>query len=195
MRVAIALALLTAACGGGGGATTPPPTSPPPAASTGCTIPFETETLRPRAAAPPKPESTSDRRTRRGRVYEELWKQQAAIARSGAGDRARPATVAPSATAEDIGQIAVMRDEGDLVLPANQFDLQSKGFLFSRNGSGGYDVRPSTRAFQSSVGEKISLTDDSSARLALPFTFPFYAGRYTETFVNSDGNLTFVTED
>jgi hypothetical protein len=31
--------------------------------------------------------------------------------------------------------------------------------------------------------------------VALPVTFPFYAGRYTEAFVNSDGNVTFVVED
>ena len=200
MRIALGLALtltvLTAAAGcGGGSTTTPPTTSPPPATSTGaCTIPFETAS-RDRVTPAAKPESTSDRRTRRGRVYEELWKHQAATARAAASGGARPASFEPAATTEDIGQIAVMRDEGDLVVAANRFDLQAKGFIFARNGSGGYDVRPSSRAFQSSVGDKISLTDDSSARLALPFTFPFYAGRYTEAFLNSDGNVTFVSED
>src|SRR5258708_7663940 len=143
MRLAIAIALLTAGCGGsGGGSTTTPPSSPPPVASTGCTIPFETESLRERPAPEVKPQSPGDRKTRRGRVYEELWKHQAALARQGTSDRQRPTSISPAATAEDIGQIAVMRDEGDLVIPANQFDLQSKAFVFSRNGSGGYDVRP-----------------------------------------------------
>ena len=81
------------------------------------------------------------------------------------------------------------------MLPPNAFDLRSAAFLFARNGSGGYDVRPSTRAFLSSVGDKISLGDDASARIALPFTFPYYSGRYTEAFLNSDGNVTFVSED
>ena len=196
MRIALALAFLTTACGGGGSSTPPATTSPPPVASTGaCTIPFEPSSLVERATPAVKPESTGDRRTRRGRVYEELWKHQAAVARQGTSDRSRPASIVPAATTEDIGQIAVMRDEGDLVIPANQFDLQSKGFVFARNGSGGYDVRPSSRAFQSAVGDKIPLDDDASARLALPFTFPFYAGRYTEAFLNSDGNVTFVSED
>ena len=88
-----------------------------------------------------------------------------------------------------------MRDEGDLLLPANAFDLRSAAFLFARNGSGGYDIRSSTRAFLSTVGDKVVLADDASARIALPFAFPFYAGRYTEAFINSDGNVTFVTED
>ncbi len=60
---------------------------------------------------------------------------------------------------------------------------------------GGSSRARSDRAFQSSVGEKVPLGDDASARLALPFTFPFYAGRYTEAFLNSDGNVTFVSED
>jgi hypothetical protein len=154
-----------------------------------CTIPLETASARERATPGLKPVSTGDRKTRRGRVYEELWKHQSATARS------RPASAGPAATGEDIGQIAVVRDEGDLVLPANQFDLQTKGFVFARNGSGGYDVRLSSRPFQSAVGEKIPLDDDASARLSLPFTFPFYAGRYTDAFLNSDGNVTFVTED
>ena len=195
MRVVIAFALLTAACGGGS-TTTPPTTSPPPVASTGaCTIPFETAALADRTTPVVKPESTSDRKTRRGRVYEELWKHQAATARAAAADRLRPSSIVPAATNEDIGQIAVMRDEGDLILPINRFDLQAKGFVFARNGSGGYDLRSSTRTFQSAVGDKIPLGDDASAQFSLPFTFPFYAGRYAEGFVNSDGNVTFVTED
>ena len=71
------------------------------------------------------------------------------------------------------------------------YDLRSIAVAFARNGSGGYDVRRSDRSFQSTVGEKIPLGDDDSARVALPFTFPFYAGRYAEAFVNSDGNVTF----
>jgi hypothetical protein len=190
MRFVIAFALLTASCGGGGSTTPPPSTSPPPGASGSvCTIPLETASARESATPRLKPVSTGDRKTRRGRVYEELWKHQSAMARS------RPASAGPAASSEDIGQIAVVRDEGDLILPANPFDLQTRGFVFARNGSGGYDVRLSTRPFQSAVGEKIPLEDDASARLPLPFTFPFYAGRYTDAFLNSDGNVTFVAED
>jgi hypothetical protein len=139
----------------------------------------------------PKGESTGDRRTRRGRVLEELWKHQAA----GGRRRLTPSSIAPASTSEDIGQVAVIRDEGDIILPANAFDLRNLAVTFARNGSGGYDARRSDRAFQSSVGERVTLQDDDSARLPLPFAFPFYAGRYTETFINSDGNLTFVAEE
>src|SRR5262249_61165346 len=81
------------------------------------------------------------------------------------------------------------------VEPANAFGLRSIGIAFARNGSGGYDRRRSDRTFQSSVGDKLTLGDDDSVRLALTFSFPFYAARYSELFVNSDGNVTFRVED
>lgn len=188
---AIIATLLMAACGGNDGGTPPPSTTvPPPATSGSCSIPLAPAALT-SISARPKPASTDDRRTRRGRAYEELWKHQAAIARR----RSAPASIAPAASAEDIGQVAVVRDEGDLVLPANAFDLRAIAVAFVRNGSGGYDARRSDRQFQSAVGEKIPLGDDDSTRVALPFTFPFYAGRYSDVFVNSDGNVTFGAEE
>ena len=158
MRFAIALALLTVSCSGGGGSsTTPPPTtSAPSPAVAACSVPFETAALSEGGASVPKSDVVDDRRTQRGRVYEQLWKHQAAAARRAAEGRAQPSTFGPTATTEDIGQIAVMRDEGDLVLPPNAFYLLSAAFLFARNGLGGYYVRPSTRAFLSSVGDKVS---------------------------------------
>ncbi|PYR45187.1 MAG: hypothetical protein DMF95_21350, partial [Acidobacteria bacterium] len=190
-HAAIIAMLLTAACGGNSGGTQPPVTTvPPQATSSNCSIPLA-PAARASISAPLKPASTDDRRTRRGRAYEELWKHQAAVARR----RSALSSIAPAASAEDIGQVAVVRDEGDLVLPPNPFDLRAVAVAFSRNGSGGYDARHSDRQFQSTVGEKISLGDDDSARLALPFTFPFYAGRYSEAFVNSDGNVTFGEEE
>ena len=188
---AIMATLLMAACGGNAGGTPPPATTvPPPATSSSCSTPLAPAALT-SISAQPKPASTDDRRTRRGRAYEELWKHQAAVA----SRRSAPASIAPAASAEDIGQVAVVRDEGDLVLPANAFDLRALAVAFARNGSGGYDARRSDRQFQTAVGEKIPLGDDDSARVALPFTFPFYAGRYSDVFVNSDGNVTFGAEE
>jgi hypothetical protein len=186
---AVVATLAMISCGGGTPGSTTPPATPAPAAAS-CSVPIAPAAL---VAAPakPKPASTDDRRTRRGRAYEELWKHQAALARR----RLTPAAVAPAATAEDVGQVAVVRDEGDLILPANPYDLRGIDVTFARNGSGGYDLRRSDRQFQSAVGEKIPLGDDDSARVALPFSFPFYAARYAELFVNSDGNVTFGVEE
>ena len=41
----------------------------------------------------------------------------------------------------------------------------------------------------------LSLTDDDSRKIELGFAFPFYDVGYTELYVNSDGNLTFVSPD
>ncbi|MEM8600413.1 MAG: M12 family metallo-peptidase, partial [Bacteroidota bacterium] len=43
----------------------------------------------------------------------------------------------------------------------------------------------------SSTGTSISLGDDATAEVALPFTFSFYGTNYTSVFINSNGNLTF----
>ncbi len=153
-------------------------------------MPIEASAVTPRATASPKPASTHDRKTRRGRVYEELWKHQAATQ-----SRVRTSTITPASTAEDVGQIAVVRDEGDIVLPSNIYDLRSTAVTFARTGVGGFDLRRSDRMFQSAVGDKIPLDDDDSAQFTLPFTLSFYSGRYTEFFVNSDGNVTFVSDD
>jgi len=188
---AIAATLIMMSCGGETTGTPSPQTPAPPPATGGgsCSTPLTAAVTT--VPTHEKPASTDDRRMRRGRVYEELWKHEAAAG----GRRLAPASIAPASTAEDIGQIAVVRDEGDLVVAANPYDLRSIAVAFARNGSGGYDVRRSDRSFQSTVGEKIPLGDDDSARVTLPFTFPFYAGRYAEAFINSDGNVTFGTEE
>jgi hypothetical protein len=96
-----------------------------------------------------------------------------------------------------------MRDEGDLVLPPNAFDLRSAAFLFARNGSGGYDVRPSTRAFLSSVGDKVPLATmrargsrcrsrfrTTRADTARPFSIPTATSRSSaEDHASTDRNV------
>jgi hypothetical protein len=179
------------ACGGSGSGSTTPPSTTPPSSTGACSVPLTTEAIIPRAIERTKSASASDRQTRRGRVYQELWKHEAA-ARSG---RLAPQVIRPAAVIDDVGQIAVVRDQGDIVLPANPYDLRSIAVTFVRTGTGTYDLQRSTRTFQSSVGDKIPLGDDDSASVTLPFTVPFYSGRYTNLFVNSDGNVTFVNDD
>jgi hypothetical protein len=101
----------------------------------------------------------------------------------------------PAATSVDVGDIAVLRDEGDLILPANTFDLKGVGVRFTRNAAGGYDIRQGDAAFRTTIGNRITLTDDDSSRADVPFAFPFYSGNERAAFVNSDGNLTFGEGD
>jgi hypothetical protein len=97
--------------------------------------------------------------------------------------------------AVDIGEIAVIQDEGDIIAAPNAYDLRSLGLRFTRNGAGGYDVRRIDGAFRNSPGNRVTLTDDDSTQVNVPFSFSFYGRTQTTAFVNSDGNITFEQED
>ena len=95
----------------------------------------------------------------------------------------------------DIGEIAVIQDEGDLVAPPNAFDLRGAGVRFTRNAAGGYDARRMDANFRPTLGRQLTLTDDDTASQAVAFSFPFYGTGQTAAFVNSDGNVTFGEGD
>jgi hypothetical protein len=94
----------------------------------------------------------------------------------------------------DVGQIAVVMDEGDLALVANVMDLQRSGLRFSPT-SGGYAVSRVDLPLEPDTGTRLSLSDDDSEPVTLSFSFPFYGRTYSQVFVNSDGNLTFGQKD
>lgn len=88
------------------------------------------------------------------------------------------------------GDVAVLVDQGDLILPANSLDLQGKGLEFRP----GYTVSRVDRPLGPD-GVAIRLGDDDSREVPLPFAFPFFGKTYDKAFVNSDGNLTFEAAD
>jgi len=141
----------------------------------------------------------------RGRVYEALALHQDGVARR--EGRARTALVqddgtgsgrtsitAPAPVGEDVGDVAVINDTGDLVLPQNNYDVRSTGLRFTRNG-GSYTLSRIDGNFRSALGNRVTLSDDDSANVNIPFSFPFYGVGQTAAFVNSDGNITFGEED
>jgi hypothetical protein len=105
------------------------------------------------------------------------------------------ATPAPDAVSEDIGDIAVIEDDGTLLLSRNSFDIRNAGLRFERNGSGGFDVTQTTPAFRTALGRRLTLTDDDSTSETIPFAFSYYGRSFSSVFVNSDGNLTFEEAD
>ncbi len=203
----LGLLLLTAsfgACGGGSGSggnggQNPPP--PPPTAQNPCqTAALEADDL---PAAVPSPAGVKKGVVDgdpRWRVLDALWLHREAQARRGArqpqtGLEAPGTITQPPTRTADVGDIAVIQDTGDLVVPGNVIDLVNVGLRFSRNGSGGYDVSRIDAAFRSSLGTRVTLTDDDSAAFPVAFDFPFYGRNQTSAFVNSDGNITFEEED
>ena len=94
----------------------------------------------------------------------------------------------------DVGNIAVLLDEGDLALRRNTLDLANVGVEFSPDGTR-YRAARVDRPVVAGGGTALRLTDDSTVSVTLPFSFKFRGIAYTRVFVNSDGNLTFGEGD
>lgn len=110
-------------------------------------------------------------------------------ARARAGVRAA-ATGTASASVSRSGEIAMLVDQGDLILRANTLDLKGRGLEFQP----GYSVSRVDRPLGPD-GTAVTLGDDDSREVPLPFAFPFFGQAYDKVFVNSDGNLTFGGPD
>jgi hypothetical protein len=50
-------------------------------------------------------------------------------------------------------------------------------------------------AYRPTLGHQLTLADDDSVEVDVPFNFPFYTGSQRVAFVNSDGNITFGEAD
>ena len=125
----------------------------------------------------------------RERHLDTLWKHRMAVSR-------RPRGVVPlEAAPQDAGEIAVLHDAGDLMTRANPLDLADVAVRFTSNPSGGYDAEQAPYGFLQPFGDALTLTDDDSREIALPFGFTFFNQQYDRVFVNSDGNLTFTEAD
>ena len=196
MKAALCALLLifTVACGGGNGGDSD---SPPPSGNgnnpDACTaIRSEEIEAGPASASVSSPSPAKIGRvdpSPQWRVLESLWIHQQASER-------RPTSLGPiAATSSDVGDVAVIRDQGDVIVPPNAFDLKGTGLRFTRNSSGGYDVRQSDAAFRTTIGNRLTLTDDDTVRADVGFSFPFFSGSERTAFVNSDGNITFREGD
>jgi hypothetical protein len=190
--VILVMIFVTAACGGGSGGGNNGGSSPAggTSAQNPCSSAAVEDELATRAGDEERPavEKTHIDGTTRWRVLEDVYAHRAAVLRG-------EAVTVPEPHGADIGNIAVIQDQGDLVLKANAFDLAGVGLRFTPNGSGGYDVRTADASFRSTLGNRIRLSDDDSRAETVPFAFPFYGRGQTAAFVNSDGNITFEEGD
>ena len=210
---AVTVSLILAGCGGGGGSssgggTTTPPT-PTPTPTNPCTTALLADT--PDVAASGGVDRTpADKKSLidgnpRGRLSEALavnrWadeqrhnRQIRATVEAASRGEQQTAIVSPAPVADDVGEIAVIQDTGDLILPLNPFDVRSTGLRFTRSGSS-YTLSKINGTFRSALGTRVTLTDDDSAQVNIPFAFPYYGTAQTAAFVNSDGNITLGEED
>ena len=168
----------------------PPPPATPPAANPCASTAAGVGELRLEEEAPDAPSRKArGDLDRRGHVLDSLWLHRSARALG---------LSQPLASAgrdyEDVGEIAVLQDSGDLIVRANTFDLAGIGLRFTRTDTG-YDVARASGAFRTSLGERVTLGDDASTAFQVPFAFPLYGRHQTRAFLNSDGNITFEEED
>jgi len=184
------LAALVPACGGSGGSpsSAPPASTPaPPSSSNPCTAALGATGGVAASAAGRSPKldgyGHDDRDPREFLALHLLPRDGGVSAR------------AASSSAERSGDIAVLSDDGSIVIGANPFDLGGAALRFDPNGRGGYDVRRATGGFRPDLGRRLLLADDDTTEEALAFAFPFYGAARASAFVNSDGNLTFGRGD
>lgn len=74
-------------------------------------------------------------------------------------------------------------------------DLGDVGLRLTPNSTGGYDASRVAYSFRERLGARVTLGDDDSQDVALPFTFSYFGTAYESVFINSDGNLTFREGD
>ena len=184
------LAALVSACGGSGGSPssgTPASTPVPASSSNPCTAALAATGGVAASATGRSPKSDGyghdDRDPREFMALHLLPRDGGVSARAASSSAARS------------GDIAVVSDDGSIVIGANPFDLGGAALRFDPNGQGGYDVRRASGGFRPDLGRRVRLADDATSQEALAFAFPFYGAARPSVFVNSDGNLTFDQGD
>jgi hypothetical protein len=138
--------------------------------------------------------------TGKGLNHEKLavhrWHQEA-IERERAepGSRFEAARSLPEAAR--VGDVAVLVDDGNLIVRRNDLDLDGFGVELVQGKKGTMTALPFDGEISDDVGEPLSLTDDSAVAVAFPrtFKFPFYGPKYKGMFVHSDGNVSFKAAD
>ncbi|MGH7493571.1 MAG: hypothetical protein ACREOO_14430 [bacterium] len=128
------------------------------------------------------------------RIYDALWLHRTQADRLRARN-ARPAVGAAATSAQAVGDIVVIEDDGTLVVDPfnNPFDLDQRTLRFTPNASGSYDVTAAPFSFDPDLGTKINAGDDTNHEITFTngFSFPFFGTTWNSVWVRSNGNVTF----
>jgi hypothetical protein len=111
----------------------------------------------------------------------------------------------PAATIESLEDIAVIEDNGAIIMPPNKFDLKNKSLLFTPEGDG-FRITRDNIQFTNDLGSRLTFfynagdqLDDfdngyRDYRLSGP-RFPFYGTSYDQVYVGTNGYITFTRGD
>ena len=126
-----------------------------------------------------------------GRTRDELRKSQDLRTLTAARKKKLGLTQRLGAT-RDVGQIAVIEDDGSIILPNNPFDLTNTVLHVAPAGLGSYTLTRQAGSPSTNLGTSLTLTDDAFQQMPFQsgFQFPFFGSSYSSVFVNSDGNIT-----
>jgi uncharacterized protein (TIGR03437 family) len=134
----------------------------------------------------------------------EIGKERLHLHRQAVRARGRTAGARLAAAARpashDVGQIVVLEDTDGVVGRLNPFDLDRRTVVFLPSAAAAARYRFLTQEASydtaaATAGARVTLSDDDTSAVTLPFSFPFFGASYQRMFVNSDGNLTFVSGD
>lgn len=95
---------------------------------------------------------------------------------------------------EDIDDVALLVDRGDLVVRRNPFDLDGSAVRLTPAGIDGRRTARLALPIEA-PGTALALGDDEAREIDLPFAFPFFGSAYTRAVVHADGNVTFGASD
>ena len=88
--------------------------------------------------------------------------------------------------------VAVIEDDDSVLRSGvNSFDTDNQTFRFTPNSSNGYDVSNIAFNFDANFGSNLNLGDDTNATVAIPFTFNYYSGSWTDIHVSANGIVSF----
>jgi hypothetical protein len=155
----------------------------------------------PDAASEAQTEAAPQESKRRPLDHDDRWRHLDSVWSHRAAGSRRPSAKASGTSstlgvqAADIGDVTVLQDAGDLMIKPNPLDLRDAGLRLRPDDRGGYEVTPLAYGFRQPLGSSITLSDDATREVALPFAFPYFGQQYRGLFVNSDGNLTFTEGD
>lgn len=114
-----------------------------------------------------------------------------------ARDRQEGKVLHSEPAAVKVGDVAVIVDDGSIVVHASQLDLEELGVQYDPQKKGGFRASASGAPVSDERGDKLDLDDDDSEEVQFPagFKFRFFGKAYQSMFVHSDGNITFVEPD
>ncbi|HKP84597.1 MAG TPA: hypothetical protein VJZ26_00790 [Blastocatellia bacterium] len=108
--------------------------------------------------------------------------------------------------AQDQGDVAVIEDDGTIIVPPNEFDLKNRSVLFTPE-EGGYRVARGDIKLNSDYGYRLGfffgvdnqlLSDANNGYRDIPLLgarFPFYGVEYDTVFIGTNGYVTFGQGD